>query len=431
MNGAVNIGVFLKKAVNLNFNGTIRFYIVNFVFMNFNIEQLYQLAAKNERKIVGLMSGTSMDGLDIALCLCKNSGPETEVEVLNFMTIPYTADFREDVKSIFSKRTVDLEKVCLLNEWIGVKHAEMVLQALKTWKVNAAEVAVIASHGQTIFHAPKWLHGLPSYPNATLQIGDGDHIAVHTGIITLSDFRQKHLAAGGEGAPLAVYGDYLVFSKKGEDRLMLNIGGIANFTFLPGDKNPSRVFSTDVGPGNTLMDQFIQLHFPGIYFDKNAAIAKRGHCHQALLAALLAHDFFSIGFPKTTGPELFNLAYLKNAQQKSNTENLSIEDVLATLCHFSAQGIVAAIKQTVSAASTLNIYMSGGGMHNPLLVQLLKQALPHAAFATTDALHINPDAKEAVLFALLANETLAGNPITFGNREGVPSVCMGKISLPR
>jgi anhydro-N-acetylmuramic acid kinase len=399
--------------------------------MNSNINKLYQLSAKSERKIIGLMSGTSMDGLDIALCLCKNSGPETEVELLNFLTIPYEEGFRADVKSIFAKRTVDLEKVCLLNEFIGIKHAEMIKQALKIWNVDTADVDVVASHGQTIFHAPKWLHGLEKYPNATLQIGDGDHIAVNTGIITISDFRQKHLAVGGEGAPLAVYGDYLMFAKQGEDRIMLNIGGIANFTYLPADKDATKVYSTDVGPGNTLMDQFVQTHFPGTYFDKDAIIAKKGSCSEMLLYELLANDFFEIGFPKTTGPELFNLSYLENAQLKSKTTHLSKADVLATLCHFSAQGILMALNKTLSSSIYPKVFMSGGGMHNPLLVQLLKEAMPNAIFTTTAELVIDPDAKEAVLFAVLANETLAGNPIDFGKREGVPSLCMGKISLPR
>lgn len=399
--------------------------------MNNSIQKLYQIASKSERLIIGLMSGTSMDGLDIALCVCKNSGSDTEIELKNFITMPYQDDFRADVKSIFSRRDADLEKVCLLNELIGVKHAELILQALKEWNITADEVDVIASHGQTIFHAPKSLHGKENYPNATLQIGDGDHIAVKTGIITLSDFRQKHLAAGGEGAPLAVYGDYLVFSKTDEDRIMLNIGGIANFTFLPGDKDASKVFSTDVGPGNTLMDQYIQNKYPGEYYDKDGAKAKAGNLNQDLLNVLLDNDFFAIGFPKTTGPELFNLAYLQKAQEASGTIHLSNEDVLATLCHFSARGIVDAIERTIKLSAMPKIFMSGGGMHNPLLVEILKQALPTAIFSTTDELAINPDAKEAVLFALLANETLAGNPISFGDREGVPSVCMGKISLPK
>lgn len=399
--------------------------------MNRNIAKLYQIAQKTERKIIGLMSGTSMDGLDIALCACKNSGPETEIKLLNFITMPYQDDFRADVKSIFSRKDADLEKVCLLNELIGIKHAQLILQALTLWNINADDVDIIASHGQTIFHAPTSLHGQQNYPNATLQIGDGDHIAVNSGIITLSDFRQKHLAVGGEGAPLAVYGDYLIFSKADEDRIMLNIGGIANFTYLPGDKDAAKVFSTDVGPGNTLLDQFIQHHYPGEYYDKDGAKAKSGTLNQDLLGALLNNQFFELDFPKTTGPELFNLNYLYNAQEKSSTSNISNEDVLATLCHFSARGIIDAIVKTVTSSAMPKIFMSGGGMHNPLLVSILKMALPSASFSTTQDLEIDPDAKEAVLFALLANESLAGNPIDFGKREGVPSVCMGKISLPQ
>jgi len=398
--------------------------------MNSSIQKLYSIANKNERLIIGLMSGTSMDGLDIALCSCKNDGSETQIELLNFITMPYQDDFRADVKSIFSRRDADLQKVCLLNELIGITHADLILAALKEWNMPTNKIDVIASHGQTIFHSPKSLHGLDDYPNATLQIGDGDHIAVRTGIITIADFRQKHLAAGGEGAPLAVYGDYLVFSKSGEDRIMLNIGGISNFTFLPGDRDASKVFSTDVGPGNTLMDQFIQTNYSGLYYDKDAAIAKSGKMNVALLDTLLADDFFKLDFPKTTGPELFSLSYLKNAQERSNSSNISNEDVLATLCHFTAKVISNAVIKTSQSSAVPKIFMSGGGMHNPLLVELLKEALPNAIFSTTDELEINPDAKEAVLFALLANETLAGNPINFGDREGVPSVCMGKICLP-
>lgn len=398
--------------------------------MNSNISKLYKIAQKSERKIIGLMSGTSLDGLDIALCMCKGSGAETQVSVIHFATMPYDASFRQDVKSIFAKRDADLEKVCILNELIAIKHAELILAALADWAISPNEVDLIASHGQTIFHAPKILHRRENYPNATLQIGDGDHLAVHTGIITIADFRQKHLAAGGEGAPLAVYGDFLVFSKLGEDRIMLNMGGISNFTFLPGDKDASKVFSTDVGPGNTIMDQFIQLHFPGLYYDENAEKARQGQLNKDLLEALLENEFFETKFPKTTGPELFNLAYLNHAQQKSNTSHLSIEDVLATLCHFTAEGIIQAVKSTLKEIINLKIFMSGGGMHNPFLVELLTKGLPNAILSTTDELEINPDAKEAVLFALLANETVAGSPINFGDRKGVPSVCMGKICLP-
>ena len=151
-------------------------------------------------------------------------------------------------------------------------------------------------------------------------------------------------------------------------------------------------------------------------------------CNKA--RALLNCDFFDLAFPKTTGPELFNLAYLFKAQQQSATENLKPEDVMATLCHFSAVTISNALQKCFGEAAKVHIFMSGGGMHNPLLVRLLQQKLPQCTFSTTTDLGIDPDAKEAVLFAVLANETICGSPINFGNRQGIPSVCMGKISLP-
>jgi anhydro-N-acetylmuramic acid kinase len=397
--------------------------------MNIQIQNLYHKAQKDERLIIGLMSGTSMDGLDIALCVVKGSGAETDIKILEFKTGEYSDDFRAKIKAIFSKKQVDLELVCLMNEHIANTHAELINQALKEWGYTNDQIDFIASHGQTIFHAPKSLHQLVDYPNGTLQIGDGDHIAVKTGIITLSDFRQKHLATGGEGAPLAVYGDYLIFSKRGEDRVMLNIGGIANFTYLPGNLNASEIFSTDVGPGNTLMDQFMQHHYNQFY-DKNGAVAKSGKLNEALLKELLKCDFFELDFPKTTGPELFNLDYLQAAQNRSSTLDIATEDVMTTLCHFSAETISNAVKRCFGNEPNAQIFMSGGGMHNPLLVQLLKGKLPHCNFFTTDDLNINPDAKEAVLFAVLANETVCGSPLNFGDRKGVPSVCMGKISLP-
>lgn len=397
--------------------------------MNTEIQKLYAKAGKSERLIIGLMSGTSMDGLDIALCSVKKNGAETDIKIVNFKTGDYTDDFRAKIKAIFSKKKVDLQLVCLMNEHIANTHAQLINEALKEWGYHNEDVDFIASHGQTIFHAPKSLHQLADYPNGTLQIGDGDHIALKTGIITLSDFRQKHLAAGGEGAPLAVYGDYLMFSKAGEDRVMLNIGGIANFTYLPGSMDASAVFSTDVGPGNTLMDQYMQKHFNQFY-DKNARIALTGKSNPQLLSALLDCTFFGLDFPKTTGPELFNIEYLINAQEISSTTDLSAADIMATLCNFSAETIAGSIKRCFGDNAKAQVFMSGGGMHNPLLVQLLQNILPFCNFVTTDDLNINPDAKEAVLFAVLANETLCGKPINFGNRQGVPSVCMGKISLP-
>ena len=396
--------------------------------MNKNIKRLYSLASKKDRMIIGLMSGTSMDGLDIALCKVSNAGMETQVILINFTTASYTDEFRLQLKSIFSRHDADLQTVCLMNEVVGRTHAALINETLQAWGYNSTDVDLIASHGQTIFHAPASLHKIKGMPNGTLQIGDGDHIAVGTGIITISDFRQKHIAAGGEGAPLAAYGDVLLFSKRGEERFLLNIGGISNFTYLPADGNVSKVFSTDIGPGNTLMDQFMQKNY-SMFYDEDAAIASSGSVNQPLLKALLNDEFFSRDFPKTTGPELFNLRYLENAQRASGATQISNEDIMATLCRFTAVGIVNALERCGAEAHP-HVYMSGGGIHNSLLMRMIKEKLPNYVFLTTDSLGITPDAKEAILFALLANEAVAGGKFQMNGNSQIPNVTMGKISFP-
>jgi anhydro-N-acetylmuramic acid kinase len=396
--------------------------------MNQNIEKLYQIAKKPSRNIIGLMSGTSMDGLDIAYCRYRGSGPNTVVEVLAFETIPFEESVKDEIRKIFAKKNIDFQQLCVLNPWIGNLHGDLVNAFLKKNDIPHSDVDCIASHGQTVYHAPKILHKMPEYPNATLQIGDGDHLAMKTGILTVSDFRQKHCAAGGEGAPLAVYGDFLIFSKLGTDRVLLNMGGISNFTFLAADLDPNKVFATDTGPGNTMIDKLIQKE-TGKPYDENGEVAATGSVSEALLHALKTNDFFTAPVPKTTGPELFNLEYLENAKAVSNTKHLGLADTLATLCHFSAETIADTIKQALPNLMNAEVFFSGGGMYNPVLVNHIKKCLPNYAFYTTNDIGISGDAKEAILFATLANETLAGGKTNFGERGGVPSVSFGKVSF--
>jgi len=401
------------------------------MLMNKNVERLYRISNKRERAVIGLMSGTSVDGLDVALCSIEGHGSNTKLTLLKFETVAFGEEMKSVVKSVFSKKQIDLERLTLLNPWIALQHAGIINSLLKKWGVKNEDVDLIASHGQTIYHAPKTLHRQTQFGNATLQIGDGDHLAVATGIITISDFRQKHIAAGGEGAPLAVYGDYLIFGKQGENRILLNIGGIANFTYLPADMDKAKIFSTDTGPGNTMMDTFTQENYNGKFFDENGMIALSGKVNNYLLLALKENTFFNQSFPKTTGPELFNSHYLAKALSVSKTSHLSKEDILATLNKFSADTIVDAIKKAVNDLSGSAIYSSGGGMHNTLLMQHIQSQLPGCKFYTTADLEIDPDAKEAVLFALLANECVCGNPDTYGKGTlGMPAVSMGKISFP-
>ncbi|GAA3772691.1 anhydro-N-acetylmuramic acid kinase [Flavobacterium ginsengiterrae] len=401
--------------------------------MNKNISALYQIAQKETRKILGLMSGTSLDGLDIALCAISGSGENTVVKILEFETISYSEDTKNGIRKVFAQKTIDFQHLALLNEWIGILHSGMINDCLKKWNFPSSEVDLIASHGQTVLHAPKFLHQQEKFPNATLQIGDGDHIAVKTGIITLSDFRQKHVAAGGEGAPLAVYGDYLLFGKKGENRIMLNMGGIGNYTYLPASLNAEDVFVTDTGTANTLIDIYTKHYFPEKSYDKDAEIASQGTVNKELLSELKKDNFFQKSFPKSIGQELFNFDFVQSALGKLNLENISASDLLATLTRLSAETIAEAIFFTINntsiPAEDFHIYMSGGGTNNPLLVKWLKELLP-CQFYTSDDLGILSDAKEAVLFALLANETVAGGDYNFGNSKGIPSVTMGKISFP-
>jgi anhydro-N-acetylmuramic acid kinase len=394
--------------------------------LNQNLQKLFNIAQKEEKHGIGLMSGTSLDGLDIALCKFSGSGAKTEFKLLQFITIPYEEKFKKEVQEVFAKKQVSLEKVTLLNAYIGSFHGELILQALKQWGINPADVDFIASHGQTIYHAPKHQHKQAGYGNATLQIGDADHLAVKTGVLTISDFRQKHIAAGGEGAPLALYGDVLLGSKPGEERILLNIGGIANLTYLPADSDSTEVLCTDIGPGNTLIDAACRKYFDKP-FDEDSAIANSGTVDETLLEDMLHHPFFNETLPKTTGPELFNLEFVADAQQTSRTFNINKADLVATLSAFTGRTISNFILTHFNLPD-LKIFVSGGGARNPYVINYLKKALPNATIANTSELEIDPDAKEAILFALLGNEALCGEPIAIGNN---PAVLMGKFSFAR
>lgn len=395
--------------------------------MQHHVRKLYEMSLQPSRTIIGLMSGTSLDGLDVALCEVSGNGTDTTVALKAFETVGYDDLFRTRVRKIFAKRDIDFQDLCLLNPLIGTLHGQMVLQCLERWQVSSDEIDLIASHGQTVFHAPKIQHKLTDYPNATLQIGDADHMAVETGMITLSDFRQKHIAAGGEGAPLAVYGDYFLFSKANENRVLLNMGGIANFTFLPGDLDASRVFTTDTGPGNTLIDAMMRKHFDQPY-DKDGLVATQGRVDPQFLGLLKQHTFFEAPFPKTTGPEVFNEAWVDQALESYSGPHLSPVDLVATLTRLSADTITSAIKRAINDECIL--FSSGGGAHNPVLMNAIRENLPSYSVRQLDELGISGDAKEAVLFAVLANEAVAGSKQYFGQKAGVPGVSMGKISFP-
>jgi anhydro-N-acetylmuramic acid kinase len=376
--------------------------------MKANVQRLHEIATNPTRTILGLMSGTSIDGLDIALCVFHGSGLDSKPQVLKYSSVPYTTAEADYLRHFATSETVRVEDLAIANVWIARLHARMINDTLASWNIDPKDVDLIASHGQTIRHAPKRIHNQPDMPNATLQIGDGDHLAALTGILTISDFRQKHVALGGEGAPLAGYGDDLLFRSDTEPRILLNIGGIGNLTWLPTQRT-NDILTFDTGPGNTLIDAYCRAHFDR-RMDDGGAIASMGTVDETLLADWLRDPFFTASPPKTTGPELFRL----DRFQSRIPSHLSKEDVLATLTAFTADSIALGISRFTQAGADAVMYVSGGGVHNQALMGRLASKIAPIRIERFESIGGNPDAKEALLFAALANELVAGDVLTMG-----------------
>ncbi len=381
--------------------------------MKANVQLLHEIATKPVRTILGLMSGTSIDGLDIALCRFTGTGIESGAHVLKYSSVPYTMDEAHYIRQFATQESVRVEDLAIANAWLARLHARMINETLASWKIEKREVDLIASHGQTIRHAPKRIHNQVDMPNATLQIGDGDHLAALTGIITIHDFRQKHVAQGGEGAPLAGYGDDLLYRSSSESRILLNIGGIGNITWLPTERT-ANILTFDTGPGNTLIDAVCRTHFD-MKWDEGGEIALTGIIDENLLFVLMQDPYFAAKPPKTTGPEYFSL----DAFSDRIPENIHPKDLLATLTAFTAESIAHAIKTYTAATDSTVLYGSGGGIHNKALMSRLAKKLHPMKIARFEDIGGNPDAKEALLFAALANEQVAGDFLS-----------LGKISFP-
>lgn len=380
--------------------------------MNKQFAKISEIASKSSRLIVGLMSGTSLDGLDIALCKCAKN----EIKVLRFKTIEYDTKLRARISAIQSKELVSLQDITILNTELAQLYAQWVLEALEDWGYSTNEIDLIASHGQTIYHHPS------KDQTSTFQIVDGDHIAVKTGIITISDFRQKHTAVGGQGAPLAALMDSRLFQHPVKHRMLLNLGGIANFTWLPSKASNKESVTSDTGPSNTLINEAMLKYFDKAY-DNNGEVASSGNVHSELLKYLLLEPFFSKPFPKTTGQEDFNLYLVENLMQ-SHQIKLSPNDLLATLSKLTTKSIERAFDK-VAYGEDYELYISGGGIHNSVLIAELTANLTKATIRDFNELGMSPEAKEAALMAYLANECLEDKYHIVNGKE----ISLGKISL--
>ena len=397
--------------------------------MNSNAAKLYHISAKEDRNIIGLMSGTSLDGLDISLVNLKGYGFETKLSNRYFKTVTYSSSEKDKISRIFTKSMIDLQYLTVLNEWIGRLHGEMILRTLEEWGISPEETDLIASHGQTIYHAPRTLHQLSGFDfDATLQIGDGDHIAATTGIITVSDFRQKHIAKGGEGAPLALYGDCILLSHHDNQRILLNLGGISNYTFIPTQNSVFKAEASDIGPGNTLIDLLSQKYL-NLPYDPDGATGRSGNLNEKLLNSMLSDPFFSLPYPKSTGQEYFNEAWLNKHIQLTDSD-MNTEDLMCTVTHLTAKSIAICINNLIDKFGKCDLYISGGGALNLFLTDLFRQYIPDTFIAFSDELGVPYDAKEAILFAVLANECICNPNPDYRLIAKYGDFTMGKICFP-
>jgi len=367
------------------------------------------------------MSGTSLDGVDVALAEIAGRGLAIRANLLSFATFPFESYLQKRILRLFSNTA---EEICEMNFILGEVFAECALKLLRREGVSPQQVDFIGSHGQTIYH----ISGREKRQNSTLQIGEGAVIAARTGITTVCDFRPADIAAGGTGAPLVPYADFLLFRAKGKNRALLNLGGIANVTIVP--EKMEDVIAFDTGPGNMVMDGLIRKKSGGrTKWDSGGRIAGRGTVDENLLADLMAHPFIKLRPPKSTGREMFGEAFVENLWNRGRA--LPFKDLMATAAYFTAASVHQGFKKFVFPRWAIDeIYVSGGGMHNRTLMAFLQQLFSPLSLQPLKQLGMDGDAKEALAFALLADATIRGSA---GNVLGATGakrpVVLGKIIL--
>lgn len=356
-------------------------------------------------KIIGLMSGTSADGIDAALIDVSGTQEALNWDVVAFLELPYPASVREEILALCDAQKGRVDQVCAMNVALGEWFAEAALEVCRVAQVDPTEVDAIGSHGQTIHHLPHAQMVADKVVRSTLQIGDPAVIAERTGITTVADFRTRDMAVDGQGAPLVPLVDYMLFRSPDKGRALLNIGGIANVTVLPKGCDIEDVFAFDTGPGNMVIDGVVTAVTQGeMAFDKDGAIAKKGEPLQSVVEGLMAHPFFEKHPPKSTGRELFGQSMVAQIIQASDVA----EDVVATATAWTATSIADALRRFVRPVCQIDeLVVSGGGAKNPVLMALLSDVLQLNVMSSDD-LGLRSDAKEAVAFAILAYQTING-----------------------
>jgi anhydro-N-acetylmuramic acid kinase len=369
------------------------------------LSDLLERSRKPSRIIVGLMSGTSADSIDVAVCRMTGQGAEVGVELLHYREHAHDPEVK---RRVIGLATLDVRGVAELHVMIGEAFAAACLSTIEDAGQAPAEIDLIGSHGQTIYHHS----GVAGATRATLQVGDGDVIAVRTGCPVVSDFRARDVAAGGEGAPLSPIADTVLFGRgrggqPGPRRAILNLGGIANIAVL--DDDPARVFGFDTGPANSPLDRLARrLSGGALACDRDGQFARAGRINEVLLAELLEHDpFLARRPPKSTGFEMYGDAFVDRAAGRHGGFDA---DLMATLTEFVARSVADGIRQCEALGPPVEeVVAAGGGVRNPVLMERIAALLAPVPVRRSDELGVPSDAREAMAFAVLADMTLRGS----------------------
>ncbi|MBS4192463.1 anhydro-N-acetylmuramic acid kinase [Bacillus sp. FJAT-49705] len=380
---------------------------------------------KKKKLAIGLMSGTSMDGIDAALVELEGQGENTNVTLVAFETFSFTEDERSKIKSLCDPVTSSVDQICRMNVYLGHKFAEASLKITALAKYCPKDVDFISSHGQTIYHMPEF--------HATLQIGELAVIAEETGCLTVGDFRPSDMAVGGQGAPLVPFTDYLLFHSKEKDRVLLNIGGMSNITILPKAGGAKSVYGFDTGPGNVLIDEIVKIETNNRFsFDKNGDIAMSGSIHHSILNDLIAKDpFIRLPPPKSTGREQYTEQMAREIWDIANSQGISFSDIIATVTQYTVEAVISNLEQYVFPKNSISeVIVSGGGVYNAAIIKGLAAYEKYKILKMED-IGYSSDAKEAISFAILGNECLHGNCNNLPNVTGAQrQTIMGKIVIP-
>jgi anhydro-N-acetylmuramic acid kinase len=371
-------------------------------------------------RVAGIMSGTSLDGIDVAIVDIRGK----KIEPVAFHTVPYPKTAREAILGVSNTMT-HTSTIARLHFLLGELYAEAVRETCRRRRIPLHSISLCGLHGQTIFHEGAPVNYLGHRVASTLQIGDAAIVAERTGLRTISNFRERDIAAGGRGAPLVPLADYLLFRHRRIGRIALNLGGIANITVIPGGAAREDVLAFDTGPGNMVIDALVtRMTEGGQTFDRDGRIARRALVHDRMLASMMADPYFKLRPPKTTGREQFGQEFSSGLI----ATGIALDVLIATATEFTARSVASAI--TSYAGDAREVIASGGGVHNRWLMRRLRELLPGFDLGTSADHGIDPDAKEAIAFAVLAHEFMMRRPGNLPSATGARRAVLLGRSTP-